>query len=378
MAPRDGPPFIHAPQHIDELDGLRGIAVLMVLAWHYLGATIDPTLALWAKAIARTLILGRTGVDLFFVLSGFLITGIILDRARSRRDFLLSFYARRCLRILPPYLLLVSVFWLFVSMGADNSAFNADTPLVRHLTFTQNEWMAENHRWGPDAISVTWSVAIEEWYYLCAPVLLLCVPRRWVPAVLVIVALASIGGRALVYTGPATAMRAYVSTAFRLDGLALGGLVAWAWRNESAHQWLQEKRVWLFRIAAMCLMATPLLAILIARDLSWHMFRWAHTYLAFFFTIVLVNVLLARGSRPVALLRSAALRFLGSVSYSVYLFHPFMLSSAFLIAGRSEHIRSASDALVVVAALFATLLLGLASRDWFERPLIRLGRRYAY
>ena len=79
----------------------------MVLAWHFVGVMVDPGAAPWEFATYHALRLGRTGVDLFFVLSGFLITGIVLDRQRPARQFLLSFYLRRSLRVLPPYIALV-------------------------------------------------------------------------------------------------------------------------------------------------------------------------------------------------------------------------------------------------------------------------------
>jgi peptidoglycan/LPS O-acetylase OafA/YrhL len=171
----------------------------MVLVWHFVGAMIDPQLGSWTKIVYHLTILGRTGVDLFFVLSGFLITGIILDRKKSARPFLVSFYARRLLRIAPSYLLLVLVFWSVVSQGVRNDAFNADTPLWHHLTFTQNWWMAAQDKWGPGAISVTWSVAIEEQFYIAFPVLVILTPHKRLPLLLTLIAGFSIASRAFAY-----------------------------------------------------------------------------------------------------------------------------------------------------------------------------------
>ena len=350
----------------------------MVLAWHYLGATIDPTLGLWAKAIARTLILGRTGVDLFFVLSGFLITGIVLDRRRKAVAFLGSFYLRRALRILPAYLLLVAAFWSLVALTAPSPAFNADTPLWRHLTLTQNLWMADKGRWGPDAVSVTWSVAIEEQFYVVFPLLMLALPRRAIVWALLLVALASIAWRAAVYATTGAAFAAYVSTPARLDALAFGGMLAWAWREPRLQSWLVGHRGALFAITAGCLALTPALAIVIARDLPWHMFTWAHTYLSLFFSAVLLCVLLAAGSPLAAPLRASGLRSIGALSYALYLFHPFALSCAFLLTGRTEHIRDLQDLATVAFALLATLCICVLSARFMERPAIRFGRRFAY
>ena len=114
----------------------------MVLAWHFVGVMVDPGAAPWEFATYHALRLGRTGVDLFFVLSGFLITGIVLDRQRPARQFLLSFYLRRSLRVLPPYIALVGIFWALVAAGMNNRGVNDQTPFCYHLTFTQNWWMA--------------------------------------------------------------------------------------------------------------------------------------------------------------------------------------------------------------------------------------------
>lgn len=122
---------------LTELDGLRGVAVLMVLVWHFVGALINVDMGGWAKGTYRVFILGRTGVDLFFVLSGFLITRIFLSKTSSGVRFLSVFYIKRVLRIFPPYLLLVGIFWTVVLLGVSNSVFSGETPFWRHLTFTE-------------------------------------------------------------------------------------------------------------------------------------------------------------------------------------------------------------------------------------------------
>ena len=158
-----------------ELDGLRGIAVSMVLLWHFLGAILAPDLGQWAQAIRQVLIFGRTGVDLFFVLSGFLIIGILVDRKRSISRFS-TFYMRRLLRIVPPYLALLLVFWIPVAAGVRNTVFGDEIPLWSHLSFTQNWLMAQQNSYGPGGFSVTWSVAIEEQFYLIFPLVVAFVP----------------------------------------------------------------------------------------------------------------------------------------------------------------------------------------------------------
>lgn len=375
-----------ADARIAELDGLRGCAVLMVLSWHFIGATLDRSLGAWAAPLARVLVLGRSGVDLFFVLSGFLITGIVLARRRDGAAFLGSFYARRALRILPPYLLLVGVFWALVAAGVSSSAINGQTPLWRHLSFTQNFWMIEHGVWGPGAISVTWSVAIEEHYYLVFPLLMLLLARRWVPAFLVTVALLSWAHRVGALDGTSRgAFAGYIGTLSRLDGLALGGLVAWAWQDDAARRWLETHKRAIGVAAVAMFVAGALLGIGFAArsfflpvDLAWHMMHWGHAFLAVLCATIVASVVTHVGDPRLAWLRGDGLRFVGGVSYTVYLFHPLILSVVFLAAHRAERVMGWADAGLVVVATVLTFAFATACRRWIEAPAIAYGRRYAY
>lgn len=350
----------------------------MVLAWHFVGVMIDPGAAPWEFATYHALRLGRTGVDLFFVLSGFLITGIVLDRQRPARQFLSSFYLRRSLRILPPYIALVGIFWVLVAAGMNNRGVNDQTPFWYHLTFTQNWWMATNWTFGPDALSVTWSVAIEEQYYLLAPLALLWMPRRWIPAFLVLTALSSALFRAWIYSGPETIISAYILTPSRLDGLAAGGLLAWLWRDPAAHAWIVARERGLAWLTMAGLVGMAGLAAMMARDLAWHMFTWGHAYLGVLATLVIACTLLHAGSAAMRPLRNAPLRFVGSISYSLYLFHPCIFGAAILLFGHKPVAGNWRDWLMVLGALAVSLAVCAASMALVEGRLINYGRRFGY
>lgn len=377
---RDGIIASHAGElRLRELDGLRGLAVLLVLIWHFYGALVDTEMGWWAKASYHTFILGRTGVDLFFVLSGFLITKIVLGRTSSNHHFLSVFYVKRALRILPPYLLLVGVFWSVVASGVSNPVFSNETPLWRHLTFTQNFWMSEKGTWGPSGISVSWSLAIEEHYYLFFPLLALTLPRTALPGVLCLIALASIACRCAVYAFyPDNAYLGYVMTFSRLDGLAVGGLVAWAFVSGEMKSWLLEngKRIKVFLLVLLGIV--PLLGIAIAHKLAANMFYWGHTFLTLLYATVIAVVLLNIGADCTRWLRSKALCFLGRISYSVYLFHPLFLASFFLIAKRSERISSWTDVGIAIAALVITIVFCSALYRYYESPILALGKQMKY
>jgi peptidoglycan/LPS O-acetylase OafA/YrhL len=363
---------------IPELDGLRGIAVCAVLVWHFVGAMLDPSLGAWTKILYHTTILGRTGVDLFFVLSGFLITGIILDRKQGAIQFLKSFYIRRVLRIVPSYALLVFVFWMVVLAGVSNSIFSSETPWWHHLSFTQNLWMAKHDTWGPSAISVTWSVAIEEQFYMVFPVLALLVPRRILLGLLIGIALFSIFYRAVAFVKFDSAFTMYVHTLSRLDGLAMGGVVACLWRSPAFAPWLADHSLalrWWF--IGMCF-GVPLLFIGMIDNLPKNMAIWGHTYLTLLYGTCLISILRSVGNPSVAWLRNSNLCKLGLISYTVYLFHPLLISVVFLLAERPERLSTFGDVLLAAAALLLSLLWSSISLRWLEKPLTHFGRKWRY
>jgi peptidoglycan/LPS O-acetylase OafA/YrhL len=235
---------------IPELDGLRGIAILLVLIWHFTGMLADPGQGAIQYLAWRFAIFGRSGVDLFFVLSGFLIVGILIDN-RDSPNYFKTFYVRRMLRILPAYLILVTGFWLCVVTLDGHLAyyFDRQLPLWSLLTFTQNWVMVSLNRLGSMSIGATWSLAIEEQFYLVAPALILWLPRRWLPKALIAIGATSIVARsACFYFYPENFTAPYVGTIFRLDGLCAGGLIAIAYRDKAIWAAIQLRRTRLFGV----------------------------------------------------------------------------------------------------------------------------------
>ena len=159
---------------IPELDGLRGIAIGMVLLHHYFFQPIEAppsTFLSYLQAAAR---LGWSGVDLFFVLSGFLIGGILLD-ARQSTNYFRVFYTRRFLRIIPIYcvfLLLVLALSALGTFGLTSDfswMFDKRLPWLPHFLFLQNFWMALTTNFGALGLGVSWSLAVEEQFYVTLP-----------------------------------------------------------------------------------------------------------------------------------------------------------------------------------------------------------------
>ena len=215
---------------IPALDGLRGIAIILVLLHHL--TTYRPTrgIDMW---IASVPLIGWAGVDLFFVLSGFLITGILID-ARGGRRYFTSFYARRTLRIFPLYYL---VLFLALVVLPNFAALHKVLvgpyplpPLLPYWLYLTNFSIADRglvH----GLLDVSWSLAVEEQFYLVwAVVIWLCPPRLvgWLCGAIIV---AEPLARWFALSRGVEPLSVYVLPWFRLDGLATGALVAWLLRR---------------------------------------------------------------------------------------------------------------------------------------------------
>src|ERR687885_1751207 len=209
------------PPRYPELDGLRGVAILMVVAYHY---DLAPFLS---------------GVDLFFVLSGFLLGGILLDKEETPNYFK-AFYARRFCRILPLYFLCLLVFLILlpVTLGwLSGDSFEMllgdPLPLWSYFTFTHNFAMTQLGGWGTLWLGHTWSLAVEEQFYLVLPFLIRSFSRKKLPYLLVGLILSAPLLRAFLYNvHPHGDLASYVLTPCRADSLLLGVLCAYVIRDE--------------------------------------------------------------------------------------------------------------------------------------------------
>jgi peptidoglycan/LPS O-acetylase OafA/YrhL len=361
-----------------ELDGLRGLAVGMVLAWHFIGIPAWATEGWGFQALFRVFLLGGAGVNLFFVLSGFLITRIVITRKQPNSRFLLTFYTRRALRILPPYFLLVAIFWTVVWMGGvQNNIFNDKISLWQFLTFTQNFWMAENASYGPDGISVTWSVAIEEQYYLVFPVVALILPKSRLPVFLACIAVTSVVWRACIFAlDPSNNFPADLGTLSRLDGLAIGGLIGCAFDDPHWKKWLSRNLVGLRR----AMLWSFVVLFFVRRDSGSQMAYIGHTVLNLCSALVIINILLHLGSRSVwaQFFRSKVLCYLGKISYSLYLFHPIILATLFLVSGYPKTLAGWPQVLLLIGSFLLSLCFCHLLFHRFESKLIDYGRKIPY
>jgi peptidoglycan/LPS O-acetylase OafA/YrhL len=286
------------PSYIPELDGLRGIAVLAVVIYHChprLMGTWLYTASLW----------GWAGVNLFFVLSGFLITSILLE-SREKRHYFRNFYGRRVLRIWPVYVLVLVVVYLEAPWFIGQPILQAvkTAPWFAYLLFLQNLF----HLSLPPALGQTWSLAIEEQYYFVWAPTARFLKRPWMLAS--VLAAAIIASPLIRHAHPHWLTPTH--TLIHLDGIACGSLLALGLYTLN---W--SRRVWLglgLSYTVLGFLATATVAGGTA---------YLDSALAVGFTGAVLLAIASTGTHnPVnAALRRGPLKFYGRISYGLYMIH---------------------------------------------------------
>jgi peptidoglycan/LPS O-acetylase OafA/YrhL len=358
--------------HLPRLDGVRGLAILLVLLYHFVYDGFPP--ALTQSAVAGVLAWGWVGVDLFFVLSGFLITGLLLDSRDSPRYFL-TFYGRRFLRIIPLYFVFLSVYvtalLLLGPTPHDLERLSRSLPFL--ATFTTNLAVAATGTFSvlPPYTGMLWSLAVEEQFYLLWPFLILLVPPRRLLAVCGGLVVAALVVRvALVWSG-APWIAAYVLMPARMDTLALGSAVAVLWRQGR----LSDLSSLAPLAGAACVVS---LFALTRAGFTFEsgppvMPTLGYTLLALLCTCGLVSSLTSSWS----LTDARWLQGLGTYAYGLYLWHELVR----LTLNRWRWEPSALDVspwlavgLYASVGLGASILLAVVSWHGFEAPINRLKR----
>ena len=370
---------------IPELDGIRGIAIGMVLIYHYfLRLPVTPgTLPAYIRATGH---LAWSGVDLFFVLSGFLIGGILLD-ARDSSNYFQVFYTRRFLRIVPIYVVVLALAFgmsRLVRWGAAPPlTFMSDQqlPWLTYLVFVQNFWMAATNTFGGWGLGQTWSLAVEEQFYLTLPAVMRFINPR---ALVTILAAGVVGAPALRMLAhaiwPTHIYSSVVMMPCRADALLLGALGAIALRNPGWRAGLEKNRLALLGTLGVLAGGFVVLSVRYGDAESFGMLSVGFTWLALFYLCILLYALLNRESWLSGLLRWRWLGWLGTIAYGVYLLHEPVRYVLFglILSGPHPEASVLRQFLVTVLALLVTLVVCRASWEYFEKPLVQLGHRVRY
>ncbi len=384
-----GPPTTydpHRPGRIERLDGLRGLAIVSVLVWHLFVCVPGPEGSAIATLLKQIFGVTWSGVDLFFVLSGFLIGGTLLDY-KGRANYFKVFYGRRFVRIVPLYALLVVTFLVTRALVLPTTApgllrllgdgSDSAWPLA---LFVQNVRMAMTGTFGPHWLGVTWSLCIEGQFYLVLPPLVYAAPRRRVLAYVVALALAAPLFRFVAgMVAPGLPLARFTLLPARMDGLLFGALLAFVVRSAALRGLLAKGSGALKAVTGMGGLLVLAFALGKVGFLSGLMSTLGYSVLALWYTALLV-VCLFRSSRLLDYtFHLSPLRWLGRVSYFVYLAHQLFcgLVHHWVRARPPEH----HDALGwACTALSILLTMGGAALSWslVERRLVAVGHRWRY
>jgi peptidoglycan/LPS O-acetylase OafA/YrhL len=374
-------------ERIKCLDGLRGLAILSVLFFHATvneGST-DPLVG----AFERVTRCGWAGVDLFFVLSGFLITGILIDTRDSTKYFR-NFYARRTLRIFPLYYatLLVVFFVVPLFKSMDTPALQTLVRnqgwlwsyltnigfLVERQAFANADWLWLNH---------FWSLAIEEQFYIVWPVVIWSVrpsalPKLCLGLVVIALLLRCIGAGLHLKVGAI-----YFPTPCRIDGLASGGLVAALIRTERVRPCLFP---WAIRIGSFATLG--LLGIFISRSgLRFNdqvCLTAGLTLLCMLASCaIVVAIEAAPGNLFRAWLEGRYLQFLGKYSYGIYVLHhlflPLLVAWAPIkLLGQTLHSEILGVLLHIAIVMAVSIVAGVLSWHLFENHFLKFKAAFDY
>lgn len=362
---------------VPALDGLRGLAILAVFLFHYVGEGGTQPHGFLLRAIHGITRFGWAGVDLFFVLSGFLITGILYD-TQGNAHYYRTFYLRRSLRIFPTYYLFLGlVAFVGVLLGVRWTAGHA--LFLVYLGYPGALIL-------PNLIQIPyirlihlWSLSLEEQFYLLWPFLILTLStsRRILRLCLGLICLA-LTMRLLIWgNGWLDGKWAYMFLPFRIDSLALGAALAVLARGSSFQRVMKMAPYVL-------LLASAILGVLLAFSLNTRPTEAPQIWtLGFTLNALISGSLLLLALRPtgilVRLFNTKFLRKFGKYSYEMYLYH-FPLAAILepLRPAMILHSEFISKLVFVLGSLLVNYMVAKASFEFFESPILNLKSKFVY
>lgn len=347
------------------LDGLRGLAILLIILYHNF----------WFLAISR---FAWIGVDLFFVLSGFLITGILLKK-RDSRFFLRNFYARRALRILPVYYLSLVAF-LFILPHMVSYPFGLHYFIVNQPSFwleIQNWLFILKPRGNNNFLNHFWSIALEEQFYFLSPwIILLLKPPQKIISFLLIMLLLVLFLRLLTWSRQFTDISYIELYAFtRIDGLCVGSLLA-IFRYHGIYKVKKLNKLLLFLFLSLISIALPFLKIYYQSSLP-YVACCLYPGIAIFWGWIVWSSI-NPGNFMFRIFNTRVLIFFGKISYGLYIFHwPIyqLLKANPIMTSAKNHLFEPGMSLAIFSAT-AAIILATISYYTYERYFLGLKKYF--
>ncbi len=360
-----------AGRHIPALDGIRGTAILLVFA-HHLIRSLEYEFS-YTNPLFRAANFGWVGVDLFFVLSGFLITGILYDSKTSPHYFK-NFYVRRVLRIFPLYFGALTCIALLRNVWPEGGVYGKENPAWMWIYLT-NIVIAVKGAGAFGLVDHFWSLAIEEHFYLAWPLAVFLLNRRQLIQLAVALFFISFGLRVALVLGGASADTVYVFTPLRLDALSTGAFLALVARSPEGLQRF-SRATWL--VGSVSTLA--ILVIILSRHTLYHadpvMQTFGYSLLAVFFGVLLTLGVTSPLQRVFDL---QILRWFGKYSYGLYVWHP-ILFILLLHTDLARKIRGGNGTveMIVSVGIALSVIFAVTLFSWhcWESQFLKLKRHF--
>jgi peptidoglycan/LPS O-acetylase OafA/YrhL len=349
------------------LDGLRGLMTIAVVISHYFGELPHGY---------SVVMVGWIAVDMFFVLSGYLIGSLILEKM-SRANFLLVFYLRRACRTLPAYFLCVLTVYFAMTTFVPRAWVDAEVwfPLWSYLTFTQNFFMIATNDIGPHWLVPTWTLALEEQFYLVVPALFALVPRRHLLSALTACALGAVLVRSVLSGSGSGPMAAFVLLPSRADVLLAGVVLAVLLKTVDIGWPVHHKT---FRLVPLLALLVDVMLAACDSAIGANLFEVFGPFVTSVGCAAFILMLVC-GVPEARRFHSPLLRFFGRISYSTYLMHlPVLGLMHGLILGATPDAATLPQVAVSVLALPITVLAGWVLTKLVEEPITAYGRSWKW
>lgn len=341
---------------------MRGVAILLVILVH---------LFRYYKWVS----FGWMGVDLFFVLSGFLITGILVESKREK-DYYKKFLVRRILRIFPLYYFFLIVFFIgfpFLSLHDQVEHYSyLNSNQIWFWAYLQNWLFVTDHGY-PDIniISHFWSLAIEEQFYIIWPAVVYFLSGKNLIKACGVLIIASLLFRTHLYFQEASWIVIYESTFTRLDGLAIGALIAILARDDMGRKWLEKWVAWILIGSATSIVL--IIGITGNYYVNNPLLQTVGYTLIDVFSGSLLVILISASSLNILKMafKNPILVFFGKYSYGLYVYHKPIYY--FLEIHLTSWISNRE--VVSLIGIVLTIVVALLSYRWLEAPFLRLKNR---
>lgn len=367
--------------HIRALDGTRGIAVIAVMLYHFMHVPLVSS-SKFDQIFGDVLRLGWIGVDLFFVLSGFLITRILIQAKQVQlfSGYLKTFYKKRVLRIFPLYYIyLIFMFFIFFPLIAHHldgiekeRLMLANHDQIWFWMYLSNIKQVINGTFYGASVGHLWSLSIEEQFYFIWPFLVYFLSIKTIKKITIGILVFAPLLRLAMWQSGASPISIYVFTFTRMDALAMGSLVAVLVKQQIT---INHQRLVLFfsllRIISLC----SIFYFDVRPDVNPFVYTVGYSLLAFTFgsLVLLLQSNYAGGLR--IFFNSRFLVFTGKYSYALYMFHPLVRNAMLKVLGTPKLVAGNQllwSLLFIVTSGVVSVLLALASWHLFEKWFLKV------